>query len=40
MLTKKEYHFGYIDDTYLYPTSVTVKIIEDQSVSLKQLISK
>jgi len=39
MLTKKEYHFGYIDDTYLYPSSVIVKIVEDESISLKGLLT-
>lgn len=38
MLTKKEYYFGDIDDTYLYPTSIRIEIIKDESVSLKQLM--
>jgi len=39
MLTKREYFFGDINDTYLYPTSITVKIIEDESISLKGLLT-
>jgi len=39
MLTKREYYFGDIDDTYLYPTSITVKIVEDESISLKGLLT-
>jgi len=38
MLTKEYYSFGDIDDTYLFPTGVTVKIIKDESISLKQLM--
>ncbi len=40
MLTKTEYFFGDIDDTYLYPSSIRVEIIKDESVSLKQLMSQ
>jgi hypothetical protein len=38
MLTKKEYFLGYIDDTYLFPTAITIKILKDETVSLKQLM--
>jgi len=38
MLTKTEYYFGDIDDTYLYPSAITVKIIKDESISLKRLM--
>lgn len=39
MLDKEEYHVGDIDNTYLYPTSITVKIVEDKSISLKGLLT-
>lgn len=38
MLTEREYTFGEIDNTYLFPTSVRVEIKKDTSISLKQLM--
>lgn len=38
MLTKREYFFGDIDDTYLFPSSIITEIIKDESISLKQLL--
>ena len=38
MLTKREYYFGDVNNVYLYPTSITVKIVDDESISLKGLM--
>lgn len=39
MLSKQEYYFGDIDDTYLFPTSVTIKIMKNETISLKYLLT-
>lgn len=38
MLTKSYYYFGDIDNTYLYPSAITIKIVKDESVSLQRLM--
>lgn len=38
MLTKREYFLGYIDGTYLFPTSIRTEIIKDETISLKELM--
>jgi hypothetical protein len=40
MLSKTEYLFGRTDDTYLFPISIRTEIIEDKSISLKELVAK
>lgn len=38
MLTEREYTFGEINNTYLFPTGVRTKIIKDETISLKELL--
>jgi len=40
MLLKREYFFGDINNTYLFPTSIRTEIITDESISLKELVLK
>lgn len=38
MLSEREYCFGKINNTYLFPIGIRTKIVKDETISLKQLL--